>query len=93
MGACGGQAVDGAFRHQGVFELGNRPEDLEEHPADGGGGVDALIEHDEIHLLGLELLGQLDEVFQGAAESVELQVVSRTPDSVTVARTRVALQK
>jgi hypothetical protein len=29
-----------------VFELGDGAEDVEEHPAHGGGGVDALVEHD-----------------------------------------------
>jgi hypothetical protein len=28
-----------------VLELGNRAEDVEEHPPDRGGGVDALVEH------------------------------------------------
>ena len=43
-GPCGSQAVHGPFRHQGVLELRDRPQDLEEHPPDRGGGVDALVE-------------------------------------------------
>jgi hypothetical protein len=70
-GACGFQAVHGALGHQRMLELGDRPEDLEKHPADGGGGVDALVEHDQIDAAGLKVLGQLDEVLQGAAEAVE----------------------
>ncbi|SFL19054.1 hypothetical protein SAMN05216275_16714 [Streptosporangium canum] len=54
-----------------MLELGDRPEDLEEHPADRGGGVDALVEDDETDTASLEFLRQLDEVFQGAAEPVE----------------------
>jgi len=53
-------------------ELGDGTEDLEEHAAGGGGGgVDALVEHDQVDTAVLKLLGQLEEVFQGAAESVE----------------------
>ena len=55
-----------------MFELGDRAEDLEEHPPDRGGGVDALVEHHQIHPGGLQLVRQLDEVLQGAAEPVEL---------------------
>ena len=44
-----GEAVAGAFGHQGGFELGDSAEDLEEHPADGGGGVNALVEHDQVN--------------------------------------------
>jgi len=35
--------VQGPFGHQRVLELRDRPQDLEEHPADGGGGVHALV--------------------------------------------------
>jgi hypothetical protein len=31
-GAGGGEAVEGAFGHEGVFELGDGAEDVEEHP-------------------------------------------------------------
>lgn len=72
VGAGGFQAVHGALRHQGVLELGDRAEDMEEHPADGGEGVDALVEHDQVDGTGLKVLGQLDEVLQRAAEPVEL---------------------
>lgn len=72
--ACsgGGEAVAGAFGHQGVLELGDGSEDLEEHAADGGGGVDALVQDDEVHTPRVELLGQVDEVLEGSAEPVEL---------------------
>jgi hypothetical protein len=57
--ACAGgiQAVAGAFGHQGVLELRDRAGDLKEHPADRGRRVDALIDDDEVYLLGLQLLG------------------------------------
>ena len=71
-GAGGGQAVEGALAHQCVLELGDRAEDLEEHPPDRGGGVDALVEHDQVDAAVLQLGGQLDEVLQGPAEPVEL---------------------
>jgi len=35
---------------------------LEEHPADGGGGVDALVQDDQVDLAPLEVVGQLDQV-------------------------------
>jgi hypothetical protein len=31
---AGGEAVEGAFGHEGVFELGDGAEDVEEHPPD-----------------------------------------------------------
>ena len=46
------QAVAGALGHEGVFEFGDRAEDLKEHPADRGRRVDALVEDDEVDLLG-----------------------------------------
>lgn len=55
-----------------MFEFGDGTEDLEEHPADRGGGVDALVQDDQTDAAVLELLGQLDPVFQRAAEPVEL---------------------
>jgi hypothetical protein len=47
-GAGGSEAVAGALAHEGVFELGDGAEDVKEHLADRGGGVDALVEHDEV---------------------------------------------
>jgi hypothetical protein len=57
----------GSLGHQGVLELGDRAEDLEEHPPDGGGSVDALVEHHQVDTAGLEALGQVDELFQRPA--------------------------
>ncbi len=70
--AGGGEAVEGALPHQCGFELGDGAEDLEEHPADRGGGLDALVEHDQVDAALLQLGGQVDEVFEGVAEPVEL---------------------
>jgi hypothetical protein len=66
--ASGVEAVAGAFGHQGVLELGDRAEDLKEHPADRGGRVDPLVEHDEVHAPGLQLRGERDQVLQRASE-------------------------
>jgi hypothetical protein len=54
------------------LRFGDRAEDLEEHPPYGGGGVDSLVKHHQVDGAGLEVLGQVDEVVQGAAEPVEL---------------------
>ena len=66
--ACSGrcQPVERSLGHQRVFKLGDRAQDLEEHPAYGGGGVDALVEHDEVDAAVLELGGQGDEVLRGS---------------------------
>lgn len=71
-GAGGGEAVEGALGHECVFELGDGAEDLEEHAAHRGRGVDALIKHDQVDAALLQLGGQVDEVLERAAEPVEL---------------------
>src|SRR5664280_2879345 len=44
--AAGGlEPVQSPLGHQRVLELRDRPEDLGEHPAEGGGGVHALVEY------------------------------------------------
>ncbi len=53
-----------------MFELGDRAEDLEEHPPDRGGGVDALVEDGQVDTAALQFVGQVNEVFQGSAEPV-----------------------
>jgi len=72
--ACPGgrETVHRSFGHQGVFELGDGSEYLEEHPADGGGGVDALVKDDQIDAAALEVVGQLNEMFEGTTKAVEL---------------------
>ena len=62
--------VDLAAAHD-QNQIHHGTEDLEEHAAEGGGGIDALVEHDEVDTAVLKLRGQLEEVFQGAAEPVE----------------------
>ena len=70
-GPGGRETVHRPFGHQGVFELGDRSEHLEEHSADGGGGVDALVEDDQVDAAALEVVGQLDEVLRGTAQPVQ----------------------
>jgi hypothetical protein len=59
--------------HEGVLEFRDRPDDGEEQPADRGGGVDALVQHHQIHPAGLQLLGQLDQMLQRPAKPIELR--------------------
>jgi hypothetical protein len=54
-----------------VLELSDGAKDLEEHPSDRAGGVDALVEHDQGDAALLQLGGQVDEALQGPAEPVE----------------------
>jgi hypothetical protein len=42
-----------------MLELGDSAEDLEEHPPDGGGGVDPLVEDDEVDAAGLQVLASV----------------------------------
>jgi len=42
-----------ALGHQRVLELRDRADDLREQPPDGRGGVDPLVEHDEVDAPGL----------------------------------------
>lgn len=70
-GAGRGQPVMGALGHQSVLELGDRAENLEEHTTHRGGGVDVLVEHDQVDTTLPQLGGQLDEVGEGTAEPVE----------------------
>jgi len=55
-----------------MFEFCDRPEDLEKHPTNGGTGIDALVEHQQIDAVSMQILRQRDEVFEGAAKSVQL---------------------
>jgi hypothetical protein len=56
-----------------VLEFCDRAEDLEEHPPDDGRGVDALVEHDQVDLVLLQVLGQGDQVLQGSTEPIQLR--------------------
>jgi hypothetical protein len=68
-GAGSFETVTGAFAHQGMFQLGDGPEDLEEHPPDRG-AFDAL-EDDQVDATAVKILGQFDEVLEGTPEPVE----------------------
>lgn len=69
--ARGGQAVAGAFEHQGVLEFGDGAADSEEHAPDCGGGVDPLVRDHQIHAPLPQGFRQLDQVLEGAAETAE----------------------
>jgi hypothetical protein len=45
---------------------------VEEQPAAGSGGVDRLVEYDQVDVAGGELAGELDQVAHRAADAVEL---------------------
>ena len=55
-----------------ALELRDSRQDVEQEPAGRRGGVDRLVEHDEIDAQGLELLGHRDEVPDAPSEAVEL---------------------
>ncbi len=63
-----------------AFELRERTEDVEGEPPAAGGGVDVLGQRLESDLAGLELLDDLDQVLEAAAETVQ------APDDERVAR-------
>src|SRR5664280_2972981 len=82
--------VQGPFGHQRVLELRDRPQDLEEHPADGGGGVHALVEDHQIDLALLENAGGLAEVPRERPSRSSLVTTSWSPARVTIAIERPA---
>ena len=56
-----------------MLELGDRPDDLKEQPADRGRGVDSLIEGNEVDAALPQLAGELDQMLQRATEPIELR--------------------
>lgn len=79
-----GETVACPLGHQCVLEFGYRAEDLEEHPADGGGGVDG---RERIVLL----FGMLVAGGDPFLAHPHARTVTRTPDSVTLMSTWVPL--
>ena len=69
--------------YQDRVELGDRADDLEEHPPHRGAGVDALVEHHQVHAAGLEILGQVDEVLQERRSRSSLVTTSWSPSRAT----------
>jgi len=59
-----------------MFELGDGPEDLKEHPPDRDGGVDALVEDDQVDTTARQVLGQLVEVLEGNARAGQVWVIT-----------------
>lgn len=69
----------GAFGDQVAFELGECREDVEHEPAVRGAGVDlgaGAGEHAETDATPVQVVDERDEVFQVAAEAVELRDAS-----------------
>ncbi|HEY3690704.1 MAG TPA: hypothetical protein VGL46_10410 [Pseudonocardiaceae bacterium] len=58
----GFQALDGALADEIRQHLVHRADDMEQEPTGWGGGVDALLEHDQVHLAFGERRGDLGEV-------------------------------
>ena len=54
-----------------MLELGDRAEDLEEHPPHRGGGVDPLVEDHQVNSAGGQGVGQFDEMLQGATQPIQ----------------------
>ena len=61
----------GALPDQVAFELGQRPEDVEDELAAAGGGVDLLLQGLEADAPLLKQGDGVDEVAQGAAKSIQ----------------------
>jgi hypothetical protein len=70
-GPGGGQVVAGAPGHQGVIKIRDSAEDLEEHPAHRGGGVNPLVDHHQVDPPGLQVIGEGDPRLEGPSEPVE----------------------
>lgn len=70
-GSSCGEAVPGPFGHERVLKLSDGPDDGEEQSTNGGGSVDALVEHNQVNLLVLQLLRQVNQVRQRATEPVQ----------------------
>jgi hypothetical protein len=60
----------GALGDQAGGELGDGAQDVEEHPPDGGGSVDALVQHHQVHTSIVQGLGQLYQVLERTAEPI-----------------------
>ena len=68
-GTGGSEPFQGAFDDGFPVELGQRGHDAEEQPADRRACVDALLEHDEVHLVFLEPGRQVQQVLMVTADA------------------------
>jgi hypothetical protein len=59
------------FANKVTFELGNRPQHMEEKPPGGRGGINALVEDHQLHAQGVEFVGQCDKMPDAAGKTVE----------------------
>ncbi|HEX8630020.1 MAG TPA: hypothetical protein VF755_17825 [Catenuloplanes sp.] len=71
LAGLGGHAVDDAVDDGAAFELGEHAEQLQEHAAHRGGGVEVFGGRAERHVGGVELLDQGHHVGQAAGEPVD----------------------
>ena len=78
-GPGGGEPVVGALDDQVVLELGDRGEHVEEQPAAGGGGVDALGQGAQPDLAALQVVGERIEVAHRPAEPFGLVITRVSP--------------
>jgi hypothetical protein len=60
--AGGGESFVGALDDQFALELVDGPEHVEDEPPGGGGGVDALFEHDQVDAARAQRFGKLQQV-------------------------------
>lgn len=83
LGFRPGHALAGAFAVHGALELGGHPEHLEQHRTGWVGGIVCRTAGGQVRAFGADLVGDVEEVAQPAAEPVELGdqgVFERRPD-------------
>lgn len=72
--SCPVETSDNPLADDVPFELGHGPDDGEHSLADGGGGIELLLEGDEAEIEAAERLQGCDQVLDGPSEAME------TPD-------------
>ena len=77
-----GGPVPRALGDQSTLEVRDRPENVEHELAGGRGGVEALLEADQVDATGLEAVDSLEQLAKRASQSVE----SRDAEAVAGSR-------
>ena len=78
-----GDAVAGALGDESLLEVRDRAEDVEHELAGGRGGVETLLETDQVDVAGLEAVDGLEQLPERAPQTVEAgdaQAVAGTGD-------------